>query len=200
MYTPFNAYGGDALLGRDSLRLTRNRLLTRVTAPVAEPVTLSEAKLYLRVDSSDEDTLINDLITASRLFAENWLRRSLMSQSWKIVFDLGVPESVWLPVGPVVSVASVVVINQDGSTQTMDSSSYWLNAAQNAIVMNGMLTGFKIQITYNTGYGDATAVPKPIKQGMLTHIAAMYDSRGEMGADLPNAAVALYTPFREVRL
>jgi len=197
MYIPLDPY-----LARDPLRVTRNRSLTRVTAPAIEPITLDEAKLYLRIDNTDNDTLVNDLIVAARMIAESWLKVSLISQAWKLAYDYGIPNSVWLPMGPVNAITSVVVINRDGSTQAADSGSYYLNAAQNALVLDSVQIGFQIQITYAAGYGDdATTIPKPIKQGMLAHIAALYDSRGEAGEmDLPQQTVALYTPFREVRL
>jgi uncharacterized phiE125 gp8 family phage protein len=199
---PFDPYFGyDPLLNRDPLRSTRNRLLTRVTAPSSEPLTLAEAKLYLRIDTRHEDTLLTDLIVAVRMIAESWMRCSLISQSWMLAYDFGIAESIWLPMGPVNSITSVVVVNQDTTTQTIDSSAYWMNAAQNAMLMSGPLLGFKIQVSYSTGYGDATTIPRPIKQGLLAHLAAMYDSRGEAGeAALPEQSVALYMPFREVRL
>jgi uncharacterized phage protein (predicted DNA packaging) len=37
-----------------------------------EPLTLSEAKIHLRVDGEDEDALISSLITASREVVENY--------------------------------------------------------------------------------------------------------------------------------
>lgn len=36
-----------------------------------EPITLQEAKLHLRVDSADEDTLIDSLISAARSYCED---------------------------------------------------------------------------------------------------------------------------------
>jgi len=197
MYIPRDPY-----LARDPLRITRNRLLSRITAPAVEPITLDEAKLYLRIDNTDNDTLINDLIVAARMIAESWLKLSFINQTWMLAYDWGIPNSIWLPMGPVNAIESVVIVNRDSTTQTVDSSTYFLNAAQNALVLQSVTMGFQIQITYNTGYGpDATTVPRPIKQGMLAHIAALYDSRGEAGEmDLPQQTVALYTPFREVRL
>lgn len=191
----------DSLLSSEPLRITRNRLLTRTVAPATEPVTLAEAKLYLRVDHSHEDTLINDLITAARMMAESWLSRTFITQTWKLAFDFAVADSIWLPMGPVSEVVSIVMVNQDGSTSTLDSSNYWLNAAKNAVVVNGIFSGFRVEITYNTGYGNAAAVPAPIKQGILSHIAFMYDFRGDYGENaIPDQALALYRPYREVRL
>lgn len=188
-------------LAADPLRLSRGRLLTRTAAPATEPVTLAEAKLYLRVDSTTEDSLIGDLILAARMVAESWLKSSLISQSWKLAYDCGIPEAVWLPMGPVNAITSVVVFNRDGTSNTLSSSAYYLNAARNSLVLDSVQLGFRVEITYSTGYGDATTVPKPIKQGILCHIGAMYDRRGEdADAPLPEQAVSLYMPFREIRL
>lgn len=60
-----------------------------VAGPLTEPVTLSEAKLHLRVDNSftDDDMLISGLIIAARQHCENITRRALISQQWKMTGD-----------------------------------------------------------------------------------------------------------------
>jgi uncharacterized phiE125 gp8 family phage protein len=179
----------------------RSRLLTRVAAPASEPVSLTEAKLYLRVDHANDDTLISDLIIAARMTAEGWLKRSLITQSWKLAYDDYICEEVDLPIGPVNTITSVVTFNRDGSNQTLSNATYYLNAAKDALIFDTVNFGFRIEIIYETGYGSAGSVPKAIKQGMLEHIAAMYDRRGE--ADeiaLPEQTICLYLPFRELRL
>lgn len=193
----------------------RERLFLRATAPAIEPITLTEAKLYLRVDNTLEDTLISDLIVSARMSAEYFLKSSLITQAWKIAFDDYLSPEEYLPMGPVIGIASVIIQNRNGSMQTIDSSLYYLNAAKNRLLMDSPLfalsigNGSRIEVTYNTGYGDASAVPKPIKQGMLAHIAVMYDNRGaSMARDhgealamaLPQQTIHLYSPFREVRL
>jgi uncharacterized phiE125 gp8 family phage protein len=183
------------------MRYYRSRLLTRVSAPATEPLTLAEAKMYLRIDGDDEDLLIGDLIVAARMVAEEWLKRSLITQSWKLSYDDYIHELVPLPMGPVASVTSVVVSNRDASTQIIDDAVYTLNSAKDALVLDTIVFGFRVEITYVAGYGSAAAVPKPVKQGMLEHIAAMYENRGEIGeVALPGQATRLYMPFREVRL
>jgi uncharacterized phiE125 gp8 family phage protein len=179
----------------------RNRLLTRISAPASEPLTLAEAKLYLRVDHNNDDTLIGDLIVAARMIAESWLKRSLITQSWKIAYDDYVCERIPLHMGPVNSITSVVIVNRDGTTQAISSTTYYLNAARDTLIIDNVIFGFRIEISYATGYGAASAVPTPIKQGLLEHIAAMYDNRGEAGeTSLPDQTVRLYMPFREIRL
>lgn len=179
----------------------RSRLLERVGAPVSEPLNLAETKLYLRVDGSTEDTLIGDLIASARVMAEQWMRRSLMTQTWKLAYDYGIPECVWLPMGPVVSVSSVVLVMQDGSNVVLAADQYWLSAARDSLKVQQALNAKRIEITYIAGFGDAEDVPPPITLGMLAHVAQLYDNRGEgLTESMPVQAAGLYLPFREARL
>lgn len=172
--------------------------LERVTAPASEPVSLAEAKLYLRMDSTSEDSLISDLIVAARMSAEIYLKSSLISQSWKLVYNDYLDAEVSLLMPPVVGVSSVAVVNRDGTSETIAPANYYLNAAKNILLFDNYVSGFSIEITYNTGYGNAAQVPQPIKYGILAHIAAMYDERGNSA--MPGQSVALYSPFRVVAL
>lgn len=56
-------------------------------APAAEPVTLDEAKLHLRVMGYSEDALISTLISAARIHAENVCRRVFVTQKWDLFLD-----------------------------------------------------------------------------------------------------------------
>jgi uncharacterized phiE125 gp8 family phage protein len=58
-----------------------------LTAPAVEPVTLDEAKAYLRVEHSDDDDVIAALIAGSRIHVEAQPRRALITQSWRISAD-----------------------------------------------------------------------------------------------------------------
>ena len=179
----------------------RERRLERITAPASEPVTLAEAKLYLRVDGTSEDSLISDLIVAARMSAETWLKLSLITQSWKLVYNDYLDDEVVLPMPPVTSVSSVVVTNRDATTQVILATNYYLNAAKRKLLFDNYVSGFSIEINYNTGYGAAAQIPQPIKYGILAHIAALYDERGLIGQEnLPPQVSALYSPYREVML
>lgn len=57
------------------------------TPPASEPVTLGEAKSYLRITDTDDDQFINALITAVRQRFEAWADRSLITQTWTLWLD-----------------------------------------------------------------------------------------------------------------
>ena len=59
-----------------------------VTAATSEPITLAKgSKRFLRVDHSDDDTLISALITASRQMCEEYTRRILVTTTVDEYFD-----------------------------------------------------------------------------------------------------------------
>jgi uncharacterized phiE125 gp8 family phage protein len=57
------------------------------TEPSTEPITTEEFKLFARIDGDDEDTLIQGFIEASRMAAEIYLGRALLSQTITLKMD-----------------------------------------------------------------------------------------------------------------
>jgi uncharacterized phiE125 gp8 family phage protein len=175
------------------------RLLIEHTAPAEEPLTLAESKLYLRVDGTEEDTLISAMIVATRHAAEQYLRRTLITRQWKLAFDDAAPVEARLPMGPVRSITQVNVVTESGVSSTVSSTLYRLNAARSKILFDQQICAFRVEIIYEAGFGTAVEVPSSLRQGMLAHLAELYDGRS-VAAPLPDCAVALYHPYREVRL
>jgi hypothetical protein len=58
-----------------------------ITPPTSEPISLSDAKSYLRLDFSDDDALISELISDARRHAENLLRKSLATQTIQLIHE-----------------------------------------------------------------------------------------------------------------
>jgi uncharacterized phiE125 gp8 family phage protein len=59
-----------------------------LTAPAFEPLSLAEAKAFLRVETSDDDDVIGVLIAGARIHVEVQTRRALITQSWRISIDV----------------------------------------------------------------------------------------------------------------
>lgn len=94
------------------------------TAPVCEPISLVEAKAHLRVDTSDDDTLITNLIRAAREYAEDFQNRAYVDRTYELLFDNAIPATIEPPYPPLVSVSSITYVDTAGDTQTVTASVY----------------------------------------------------------------------------
>lgn len=178
---------------------TLNRALRRTAQPLSEPLNLMEAKLFLRVDGDAENRMILDCISAVREAAEEYLRKSLVTQEWTLSYEGYAPSCVPLPKGPVQSMVQVKTRDRAGVETVMDSQLYHLARVADALHFVSVPLAYEIDITYCTGYGEAEEVPTSLRQGMLVHLAALYEDRIG-GLAMPAATLALYKPHRFVRL
>lgn len=181
--------------------------------PVIEPVTLVEARQFLRLDQTDEDALLATLITAARLMIEAASGRCLIEQPWRIVLDRW-PASgeIRLPLSPLLRIDAARVYDVLGSAQAVATASLTLDKAADPPVIR--LTGEvpeigrahgAIEIDVAAGYGaTAAAVPAPLRQAVLRLAARWFEQRGDVaGRDaqaLPATIAALVAPFRRGRL
>lgn len=171
----------------------------RTTAPTQEPISLTEAKAFLRINGTADDSLLQRLIVAARDAAESYLQRSLITQSWQLAYDDYAPSRILLPRGPVQSITSVKMVAQDGSTTTVPGTAYRLNAGREILNLDSPLISHIVEISYVTGFGGPSAVPSAIRQGLYAHVAEMYEKRLE-SIPLSRAAQALYQPYRVMSL
>jgi uncharacterized phiE125 gp8 family phage protein len=173
--------------------------LKLIAAPVAEPVTLAEAKAHLRVEGTDDDALITALIVAARQGAEHMTGRAIMPQTLELALDGfydGMDSGltwggrhayrVTLPRPPLASITSVKYVDADGVLQTMASSDYQLDShSEPARLVPAYGTCWPttrcqpnaVLIRYVAGYADANAVPQDIRQWMLLRIGMLYENR-----------------------
>mgnify|MGYP003148452997 CR=1 FL=1 len=155
--------------------------ISEITAPAAEPLALSEAKSFLRIDNSDQDTLITELIKTARQRVENDTGQSLVNTTWDYWFDTFPTErSITLSRVPLVSVTHVKSYNEDDTESTLASSTYLVDTIQNRVALNdgddwpGELREFNAGIIrFVAGHGTAGSdVPSSLRLAcyqLLTH-------------------------------
>src|SRR5690349_19268567 len=99
--------------------------LVQTSAPTAEPLSLAQAKLHLRVDITDDDVLIGACITAARQLIEDWCGLCIVKQSWAYSFQQWYRWELRLPRAyPLLSVDSIVYFDVNNTQQTLDPSVY----------------------------------------------------------------------------
>jgi len=185
--------------------------LQLITPPAIEPVTLADAKLHLKVDTSDDDALITDLITTARSRAEWHTQRALNTQGWILWLDCWPPCGVIeIPLPPLQSVTSVTVYALDDSAKVLDPATYQVDAvsAPARLTLKSTVsppTNLRainaVAIAFTAGYGDdADDVPAGFRAAVLELIAFLYEHRGEAPAEFPIDALALLAPFRILHL
>lgn len=183
-----------------------------LTPPAAEPVTLAEAKLYLRLDQNEEDALLSTLITAARLMVEAASGRMLVEQAWRIVLDRWPSNGeIRLPLSPILSVTQARVYDVMGAPQTVAASALKLDRQADPPVIRIVgevpeigRSRSAIEIDILAGFGAAGAVPALLRQAVLLLAARWFEQRGDVvgrdAATLPAEIMALVAPFRRARL
>ena len=167
------------------------RSLTTLTEPVNEPVSLVEAKAYLRVDNTDEDTLIATLITAARQWVESYLDRALILRQLVLRLDT-FPVEIELPQPPLstfgtTTAVSVTYTLETGTTATLSSSEYRIDRTSTPGVLRQNYSGSwpghlndynSIAVTYWAGYGsDEGDIPPAIKNAILLMVGHLFETR-----------------------
>lgn len=93
--------------------------------PVCEPLSTSEAKEHLRIDSAitAEDDLIGSLITSAREWCEGYESSSYITRTYKAYLD-DFTNYIILPHGYLIYVDSIQYYDSAGTLQTLDMSVY----------------------------------------------------------------------------
>ncbi|MEY4634799.1 MAG: hypothetical protein RJA55_597, partial [Acidobacteriota bacterium] len=98
--------------------------LTTTVAPLADPISLAEAKNHLGVDTTDLDTKITALIASETQRVEAWLRRALITRTNVLRLDR-FPRIIMPPdSSPLRAVTSIAYNDTNGDAQTWASSYY----------------------------------------------------------------------------
>ena len=185
-------------------------------APSREPVSLAEAKAYLKVEYDEEDQLIQSLITAARAHLELATRRAFLTQGWSLFLDRW-PKSgmVHLPLSPVASVDALHVYDAQDAVSVVAASEYSVDVHSQPprVIRSGhgqwcrsprRLNG--IEIVFTAGFGPEVAdTPAPLRQAILLLVAHWFENRQPLTLDgdcveMPLTVKALIAPYRMVSL
>lgn len=183
-----------------------------LAGPAAEPVSLVQAKAFLKVEDGTEDGLITTLVTAARLHVEGVTGRALLSQSWRVVLDCWPQDRlVKLRVSPLRSITAIKAYDLDGTSHAIGLVQFL--AEPDRILLPVTVAGMPvtrerggIEIDYVAGFGaDPADVPADIVQAMLALIGYWYEHRDAVivagsGAVVPAHFDQLIAIHKRVRL
>lgn len=175
----------------------------QTVAPKLEPVSLQEMKDHLRITHADDMGLIEGQVMAARLFVEGWLGRQMIQATYELARDCfpgqrlqHLPDDrsgyrrsyskIDLPWPPLVSVSGITYIDNDGATQTLDTSIYTVDTYREPgavhLAWGKSWPSVRIQpnavkVTYLAGHADAESVPAMDKHLIKLVAGDLYEHR-----------------------
>lgn len=169
---------------------------TLVTAAIAEPVTIDEARRQARYEEDDENDRFANLIEGARRLYERQNNRQLVTATWDLILDrfpmAGLP--IYLPWSPLASVTSVGYVDSNGDSQTLtvtteyvvdtDSEPGRITEAYGETWPNTRAQKNVVTIRYVAGYGDPVDVPLTIKQGILARVVDWFENPEKIQPEL----------------
>lgn len=184
--------------------------LAQSAAPAVEPITLAEAKAFLRLDTGTDDAFVASLITTSRLHIEAALDLALITQSFTLAVKDNRRRAIQIGVHPLKSVDAIRLIASDGIATNLDLDPVEIDGTDRparVMLPAGVApSNCKVEVDFTAGFGDAASdVPEPIRHALLLLIAHWYENRepvsvGSAAAKIPSMVSELLAPYREVKL
>lgn len=153
----------------------------------SEIVTTQNVKDFVRIDTSADDTIIDRMITAARIWCENYIGKDIVAKN-RTFYLQEVDDRFTLPFAPVASISSVT---SEGTAVTYES--YGLD---DTMIEIKSLPADEVKVTYvTTGVTDDI-----IKEAILHLVSTMYDNRADFVEgnvnEVPNSTKNLLQSYK----
>ncbi len=183
--------------------------------PAQEPVSLLEAKNFMRLDSAQDDVLVSTLITAARIHIETTIGKVLISESWAYYLDKW-PKSktIYFPLDPIQSIEEVRFHTTDENYITLSEDDYSVDLVSNhpRLLFDGTNPAGnskklnQLEVRFIAGYGDTPEdVPADLKQALLMLAAHWFEQRdpiafGGSFVEVPRTIQALLNNYKKYKV
>ena len=153
-------------------------------------ISRTDAKNYIRIDTTADDTLIDWMIEAAHTAAENYMSRDIIAKERTYYLDESTTGFIDVPFGPVASVDAVTV-----KGISVSFSVYGLGDPM--VEIDPLGTNIKIDFT-TEGMSDGL-----LKQALLMMVSTYYDNRtdfvvGQSVNEVPSASAKLLDGIKAV--
>ena len=181
-----------------------------VTPATSNPITLTEAKTHLKVDTTADDTFITNLIKSATSSAQEYTNRFFIATTIQQVGDKWEDISNLFK-SPVLSVTNIKYVSTDGILTTLNSSVYFLDdvnkPARIGLKPNQSYPEIidrlnAVQVNYVVGLAAGPdEVDEGIRQALLLTIGNWYQNRqavvtGTIATELPMNAKFLLNQYK----
>ena len=158
-------------------------MLLRRTATGPSPIGLIEAKEHLRVDSTDEDSVIAMMLESAVAMVGDMAGRALTSETCVLACQSIVGDLV-LPKSPVTDVTGISYYNASDVLQTASLSEYYVFSSDDRATVrpkSGVWPSYStradaVQVTFTCGYAT---IPAGLRAAVLLALGDLYAGRGD---------------------
>lgn len=181
--------------------------MTTSLIPGDAPVSLNEARSWLRLGPSIDDAVVAGLVRAATSVCEAFIGQWLIVRAGEETVPL-CSGGARLTARPVVAIDAVVLLSAAGEETVLNAGDYrWSimagGAARLAIAAAG--NAERVRVTYRAGMADGVnAIPEAIRQGIVRMTQYLHDARGgaqDGAGEAPPAVIAaLWQPWRVLSL
>lgn len=163
--------------------------LRLITAPSGLPVRLDEARLQARLDTTDDDPLLEIYLQQLVEAAQHRTGRALITQTWELVLDAFPACEILVPLPPLQAVISIKYDDSAGNEQTLSAADYKVDTAS---VPGRIVPAYGkswpatlaqiavVRVRFTAGYGAAETVPAGIRHWMLARLATYAACREQL--------------------
>ena len=160
-----------------------------IAGPAQEPLTLEEAKRFLRITSDAEDDVVAALVAAARKRIERGTELALITQTVEVKLDgFWGSCAIELPMPPLQAVVSVQYLDGAGALQTLAADTYkvsthrrpgrvWLASGKSWPTTKDEREA--VTITFKAGFGDDPVDVPPNLIHAMRMLCAHYDRHRE---------------------
>ena len=170
----------------------KNYNLNLITAPASEPVTLDEARLWMKIPDNitADNVLITSLIKWARECVERYTKRALFTQTWELVSNCSF-NPVYFPYGQLASVTSVKVVANDETETTETATNYTVTTGDSGKLF--LKSGFtwtttdryydSFKVRFVCGWDDRADIPEVYKTSIKELVSYRYENRNYTDKD-----------------
>jgi uncharacterized phiE125 gp8 family phage protein len=184
--------------------------------PFVEPITLEEAKKHCRIETDDENTLIEGFIKAAREHCEKFQNRAYCQQTFELWLDaFPTVGQIQIPRPPLISVESIKYYDVDNVEHEFSDEEYFVDTKNEPgwVVLNygscwpteTLRPANGVCVIFTAGYepgdyDDAENVPADVKSAIKLLVGHLFENRESTSAtdlkEIPKGVNDLLWPDR----
>lgn len=182
--------------------------MTTSLLPGEAPVSLNEARGWLRLGATIDDAVVAGLVRAATNICEAFVGQWLVVRAAEETLPIGAGPigagAVRLGVRPVVGVDAVTVLADGGTEAVLAASDYRVTIARDGtarLAIDRPGDARRVRVAYRAGMAeDANGIPEAIRQGIVRMTQHLHDARDGAGEAPPAVIAALWQPWRRLNL